>query len=218
MILLETQGLLSLDKYWKKLESEKTKAARSIMKNPDIIKTINLTSTLINKNIKHPKMYMLKAVIKKELKENPNSKFIVFANYRNTIQEIISFLKEIKTIKPIKLIGQKDGLKQSEQIQTIKDFESGKYNVLVGTQILEEGLDIQGGAETAVFYDIVSSEIRKIQRSGRDGRLKAGKLVFLITKDTREEAYYWSSHRKEKTMKKTLYDMQQKKEEQIKLN
>ncbi len=212
--LLETQGLISLNKFWEKLQKEETKAAKNIIKNPEIKKAINLTSTLIEKNIKHPKIYMLKSIIKKELEQNPKSKIIVFANYRNTVDEIISFLKQVDLIKPIKLIGQKDGLKQSEQIQTIKDFESGIYNVMVGTQIIEEGLDIKTGAEIAIFYDIVPSEIRKIQRAGRVGRTKTGGIIFLLTKNTREEGYYWSSYKKEKTMRKTLYNMQKKKENQ----
>ena len=36
-----------------------------------------------------------------------------------------------------------------------------------------------------------------------------GKVIFLLTKDTREIAYYWSSQRKEKTMKKVLSKMQE---------
>ena len=54
-----------------------------------------------------------------------------------------------------------------------------------------------------------SSEIRKIQRAGRVARLEAGKIISLLTKDTREIAYYWSSQRKEKTMKKVLSKMQE---------
>ena len=54
-----------------------------------------------------------------------------------------------------------------------------------------------------------SSEIRKIQRSGRVARIKAGKIIFLITKGTRDEAFYWASLNREKKMKSMLYKMQE---------
>jgi Fanconi anemia group M protein len=70
----------------------------------------------------------------------------------------------------------------------------------------EEGLDVPA-VDYAIFYEPVPSEIRSIQRRGRVGRQIAGKVYFLITKDTRDEVYYWSSLRKEKRMKGILYDL-----------
>ena len=213
--LLETQGLLPLQGFWSKLQQEETKAAKSIMKSEEIQKAVSMTSSLVSKDIKHPKLYMLRGIIRKELEQNPASKFIVFANYRNTIEEIVEFLNMEKKIKATKLIGQKSGLTQKQQIETIDDFSKDKFNVLIGTSIIEEGLDIQGGAELAIFYDIVPSEIRAIQRKGRVGRTQTGKIIFLVTNNTREVGYKWSAHNKEKIMKKTLQVMQ--KETQAKL-
>ncbi len=206
--LLETQGLIPLQEFWNKLQQEETKAAKSIIKIDEMQNAISIMSSLIEKNIKHPKLYMLRGIIRNELAQNPKAKFIVFANYRNTINEVINFLSQESSIKPTKLIGQKSGLTQKEQISTIMDFEEGKYNVMIGTSILEEGLDIKTGAELAIFYDIVPSEIRSIQRKGRVGRTQTGKIIFLVTNDTREQGYRWSAYHKEKTMKKTLQLMQ----------
>jgi len=55
----------------------------------------------------------------------------------------------------------------------------------------------------------VPSEIRSIQRRGRTGRTRPGRIVFLITKGTRDEGYYWSAFHKEKKMKKILYGMKE---------
>ena len=208
--LLETQGLNPLLEFWNKLERDKTKAAKSILKIKQIQEAISLTKELAKRNVKHPKMYMLKGIIKKELEQNPNSKIIVFANYRNTIDEIVSFLNTEEKMKSAKLIGQKSGLTQKEQIDVIKNFEEGTYNILIGTSIIEEGINIPSGAELAVFYDAIPSEIRSIQRAGRVGRIKTGKIIFLLTNNTREIGYYWVSKRKESLMKKTLQKMQQK--------
>ncbi len=50
----------------------------------------------------------------------------------------------------------------------------------------------------------VASEIRSIQRRGRAGRAKAGEVIFLITKDTKDEVAYWTAQRKEKRMKRIV--------------
>ncbi|MBQ2636551.1 MAG: Hef nuclease, partial [Methanobrevibacter sp.] len=47
---------------------------------------------------------------------------------------------------------------------------------------------------------------RMIQRRGRTGRKRTGRVKVLITNGTRDEAYYWSSIRKEDRMKNQLID------------
>ena len=113
----------------------------------------------------------------------------------------------MKEVRAAKLVGQKEGLSQKEQMQIIQDFEDKKYNCLVATSIGEEGLSLEA-ADLAIFYEPVASEIRTIQRKGRVGRTKEGKIIALITKNTRDEAYYWVAKRKENVMKETLSKMQ----------
>ncbi|MEK6835501.1 MAG: DEAD/DEAH box helicase [Nanoarchaeota archaeon] len=206
--LLEIQGLKVLSKYFEKLRQDKSKAAKTILNDKNFQSAINLTNELIENGLEHPKFGKLKEIILEELKLNSKIKIMVFANYRDTVSYIVDELKKIG-IKVIKLIGQKSGLTQKEQINIVKTFEESDDNILVGTSIMEEGLDIKG-ANIVIFYEAVPSEIRKIQRAGRVARLQAGKIIFLITKNTRDEAYFWSGYQKEKRMKKTLYKLRDK--------
>jgi len=82
------------------------------------------------------------------------------------------------------------GLSQKEQKKIIEEFSAGEINVLVATSIAEEGLDIPE-VNSVVFYEPIASAIRSIQRRGRTARLSKGKLIMLITKDTKDEAYYF---------------------------
>jgi len=118
----------------------------------------------------------------------------------------VNSLKNIEGARPVEFVGQREGLTQKEQIQRISDFRDGVHNVLVGTSVSEEGLDIPA-MDLAVFYEPVPSEIRSIQRRGRVGRQKVGRVIFLITRRTRDEAYFWSAKNKEARMHKTLYRM-----------
>ena len=213
--LLETQSVMAARNFLEKLKQENTRAAKIIMQDQSIQSAEKDLDALIDNGVKHPKMERVVSIVSKELRRNPSGKAIVFVNFRGTVSEVVDALKGVDHVKPVKLIGQKDGLSQKEQIGVLKKFEDGVYNCLVGTQILEEGLDVKGGAEVAIFYDPGSgSEIRKIQRSGRVGRMKPGKVIFLIAKHTRDEAYFWSAHRKEKKMKQMLYAMKKQQEEQ----
>ena len=122
------------------------------------------------------------------------------AKKKAALEEIESKVKEFKSI--YKQHGE-------EQIQIVNEFKMGFYNVLVATSIAEEGLDITE-TNAVIFYEPVPSAIRRIQRSGRTARTHAGKVIVLMTKNTRDEAYHWVGHHKERKMTKILHDMQDK--------
>ncbi|MDD4251060.1 MAG: DEAD/DEAH box helicase [Candidatus ainarchaeum sp.] len=213
--LIETQGITALKKYFEKLEEEsekgKSKAAKQIMSHESIKKAINLTKELFENKIQHPKYKELKKIVLEQLIQNPQSKIIVFNQYRDSITSIVSFLEEEKEINVSKFIGQatkrnEKGMSQKIQQQVLTDLKEGKFNVLVTTSVAEEGLDIPA-VEMVIFFEPVPSEIRTIQRRGRTGRFGKGKNIILMTKNTRDEAYYWASKAKEKNMKTVLTKM-----------
>jgi Fanconi anemia group M protein len=193
--LLETQGKNQVLEYFEKLKKEKTKAARSIILDRKFNVFINKVKTLKE----HPKIDKIKELVSKEI----GNKIIIFTQYRSSVKEIKKNIKEIEGAKVAVLIGQKSGLNQKKQVSIIRDFENGIYNILICTSIGEEGLDIKG-ADIAIFYEPIPSEIRQIQRRGRVGRLIEGKVYVLVAKGTRDEAYYWTAYHKEKKMRKYL--------------
>ncbi len=208
LTLLETQSISVLEKYWKKLASDRTSAARNLMKDERVIEAMRLTHELFQKGSKHPKISKLCSIVYQQISRKPDSKIIVFANFRDTVKEIVSALSGIEGLRPVEFVGQKEGITQKEQLRRLQEFRSGNYNVLVCTSVGEEGLDIPE-MDLAVFYEAVPSEIRAIQRRGRVGRQKLGRVVFLITQNTRDEAYLWSALHKEKTMKRVLYSLKE---------
>lgn len=206
LTLLETQGIGVLEAYWKKIRSGTSRADKSLANNREISDAMFITHSLQEEGARHPKVARLLAVVSQELRENPGSRIIVFANYRESVREIVSSLGHVSGSKPVEFIGQREGMTQAEQARRLRDFSRGLHNVLVCTSIGEEGLDIPA-MNLAVFYEPVPSGIRSIQRRGRVGRKSAGRIVFLITRGTRDEAYYWSAHHKERSMKRALYGM-----------
>lgn len=86
------------------------------------------------------------------------------------------------------LFAGKKGLTQKEQLEVVRRFRDGGYNTLVATCVGEEGLDI-GEVDLIVCYDVSKSPIRLVQRMGRTGRKREGRIIILVT-----EVYYDSSH------------------------
>lgn len=76
--------------------------------------------------------------------------------------------------------AQISGMNQKQQKKVISDFKKGIHNILVCTSIGEEGLDI-GEVDLIICYDSTSSPIKNIQRMGRTGRKRDGKIVLLFS-------------------------------------
>ncbi|HTX60960.1 MAG TPA: DEAD/DEAH box helicase, partial [Methanobacterium sp.] len=203
--LLETQGITNLYHYFQKLKKKKTKAAHGLFQNEDFDMAVKLTYKAHKDKLEHPKLVKLLKILKKELKKD--QQIIVFSQYRDTVNEIQNKCEE-EGIKSVKFFGQasrehEKGLTQKEQKEIIKNFRKGHYQVLISTSVAEEGIDIPS-VDLVILYEPVPSEIRMIQRRGRTGRKTEGKMIVLITKGTRDEAYYYSSMNKERKMKNQL--------------
>ncbi|MGC8811998.1 MAG: DEAD/DEAH box helicase [Candidatus Aenigmatarchaeota archaeon] len=209
--LLETQGISPLLDFFKKIESSNRRSDKQLMRDPRIREAIRITHELYSKGVEHPKLEKLLFIVKDLLREDSSNRIIVFANYRSTIDKINELMRE-NGIKSEILIGQAikkgKGLTQQQQIEILKRFLDCDFNVLCCSSIGEEGIDYF--ADIAIFYDAVPSEIRELQRRGRVGRKKAGRVIFLLTKGTRDEAYYWAAFHRERKMKGILYDMKEK--------
>ncbi len=204
--LAETQGLGSLRSYFEKMEAEtKSKADVQFLKHAKVQEAMKLARAT---DVEHPKLAKTAWVVREQFMRKPDSKIIVFAHYRETADRVTQDLARIPGVRPMRFVGQASrgediGLSQKEQVDILERFKAGEVNVIVATSIGEEGLDIPQ-VDLVVFYEPVPSEIRTIQRRGRTGRSAAGRVVMLVTKDTRDEAYFYSARRKERKMHQEL--------------
>ncbi len=210
--LLETQTLSGLNLYMKSMieqaAQKKSRAVQTLVKSPEFNAANILLQELITRKIEHPKINQISDIVRNEFKENPKSKIIIFSQFRETASTISKKVSEIENIKSGIFIGQakkkiSGGLSQKEQKQVIDNFREGKLNVICATSIGEEGLDIPE-VSAVIFYEPIPSAIRKIQRAGRTARLQPGKLIILVTLDTRDEIHHYAASAREKKMYKTI--------------
>ena len=166
-------------------------------------------------DVNDPKLAKLCELLKHHFERNNvcnhSSRAIVFAQFRDSVKEIVKCLES--NLKPLVrsryFVGQNKGssggssnsgkngnrpdenvhgMKQAEQQRAIKDFRNDIFNVLVCTSIGEEGLDI-GDVDLIINYDVISSPIRTIQRAGRTGRKRDGRVVSLIAEGPEQKTY-----------------------------
>jgi len=212
--MVETQGIETLRKYLEKLDAEassksSSKAAKRLMDDLYMRKALYRVKEC---DVEHPKLELARKIVSEQLIESPDSRVIVFTNYRDTAEIVANALSGVSGIIPIRFVGQgsrhKDkGLTQKQQAEILDKFRAGEYNVLVATSVAEEGLDIPA-TDMVLFYEPIPSEIRSIQRKGRTGRQQKGRVIVLVTKGTRDEAYYWSSKNKEKRMLNSMHGLE----------
>ena len=204
--LAETQGMGSLRSYFDRLETDaKSRADVQFVKHAKVQEAVKIARET---SAEHPKLKKTAWVVRDQFMAKPDSKIIVFTHYRETADTVTRELSKLPGIRAVRFVGQASkgedvGLKQKEQVEILERFRNGEINVIVATSIGEEGLDIPQ-VDLVVFYEPVPSEIRTIQRRGRTGRSARGKVIMLVTKDTRDEAFLYSARRKERKMHQEL--------------
>lgn len=129
----------------------------------------------------HPKFDILKSKIS-EYFNNGGTKAIVFCEFRDTVAMVFIQLLQLRpVVQPRMLIGQGGAVSQKDQLTTMKDFRANKVNVLVTTSVCEEGIDV-GEVDLVLCFDISSKNpTRFVQRIGRTGRRRKGKVIILAS-------------------------------------
>lgn len=210
---LESQGVAIAYDYIQSIlnSEEKTlKKTASILRSNDKFEILITKLTYYMENEEYsPKMRAALELSEEVLDTNPESRIIIFTHFRKTSDILTTYLvNNSGVIKPVRFVGQaskdKDaGMNQKLQEEILQDFRKGKYNVLIATSVAEEGLDIPS-TDRVIFYEPVPSEIRSIQRRGRTGRKHAGEVFILLYEGSRDTGYYYSSLRKETSMRSNI--------------
>ena len=202
--LLESQGMHPLERYLHRLEGQAAtvKGVRILLEEPEMRNAIVITRHLVEAGIEHPKLKELITILKEEL--DSGGRIIVFTQYRDSVSSVVEALKAAG-IESERFVGQagETGLTQKNQLATLNRFRDGAFPVLVATSVAEEGLDIPE-VGLVLFYEPVPSAVRTIQRRGRTGRKRAGRMIGLITRGTRDEGIYWASVHRERRMREEL--------------
>ncbi|KAJ3111274.1 hypothetical protein HK100_002745 [Physocladia obscura] len=210
------------------LTNKQSKTRQNLVQSPDFKLLLSIARNIANSPnfVSHPKMTVLVENIVSHFRNHEaqcasnggdasenQTRVMVFSNLRESVEEIRDTLaKHHPLIRVVSFVGQGNGKKgakgctQKEQLELIQSFQSGKHNVLVATCIGEEGLDI-GDVDLIVCYDVQNSPIRMLQRMGRTGRKREGRVLLLLAEGKEEDAHR-RSQQQYKTVQKAIIEGQ----------
>ncbi|KFO99652.1 Fanconi anemia group M protein, partial [Calypte anna] len=167
----------------------------------------------------HPKLKKLEEIVIEHFKSwkkgsestlggSEDTRVMIFSSFRDSVQEIAEMLSRLSpAVRVMTFVGHSTGkstkgFTQKEQLEVVKRFREGGYNTLVSTCVGEEGLDI-GEVDLIICFDAQKSPIRLVQRMGRTGRRRQGRIVVILTQG-REERTYNQSQSNKRSIHKAL--------------
>jgi len=105
---------------------------------------------------------------------------IIYCNNRKKVEDLVANLAEQK----ISMVCLHGDMPQSEREKIMKDFASGSARILITTDLLARGIDVQQ-LSLVINYDIPNNRENYIHRIGRTGRFgrKGVALNFITEKD-----------------------------------
>jgi ERCC4-related helicase len=208
-----TQGLTPTYRYIQGIYEEvrhkkSSKGVKDLIAKAEFSQFENLLKALIEKGHRHPKADAILELVGEQLSVDLDSRILVFTRFRDTAVEVVETLEQLKDARVSRFVGQSSrrtdkGFSQKKQVEVLEGFRNNEFNVLVATQVGEEGLDIPE-CNLVVFYDCVPSVVPYIQRRGRTGRKTPGRVVIFVARGTHDEFYHWSVIRKLKKMPDAL--------------
>jgi len=209
--LAETQSVESLRRYFERQRnaaraSGASKASQRLVSEPKVREAMRKAEDFDDL---HPKFRQTRVLLAQTLGIGGGERVIVFTESRDTAEALTDFLSQSFDVR--RFVGQgdkegSDGMSQKEQGETLDAFRKGEFEVLVSTSVAEEGLDVPE-VDLVLFYEPVPTAIRSIQRKGRTGRQDEGRVVVLMAEDTRDEAFFWISRRREQEMEDELTEL-----------
>ncbi|GAA0223686.1 DEAD/DEAH box helicase [Haladaptatus pallidirubidus] len=205
--LAETQSVESLRRYFERQRnsarsSGASKASQRMVSEPKVQEAMRKA---VQFDDRHPKFRKAHTFVAQTLVDG-GERIIVFTESRDTAETLTEFFGQHFDAR--RFVGQgdkdgSDGMTQKEQQEALDNFRAGEFEVLVSTSVAEEGLDVPE-VDLVLFYEPVPTAVRSIQRKGRTGRQAQGQVMVLLAEDTRDEAYFWISKRREDEMESEL--------------
>lgn len=172
----------------------------------------------LNFDFGHPKFNILQKCLIDHFTTHQDSRVIVFCEYRDSVLLLYRLLLQNRPLIKPKIIvgkgGNTSGLKlvtEKQQKFVMQSFREGIVNTLIATCVAEEGIDV-GEVDLIICFDISTKNPQRfVQRIGRTGRKREGKIIALVTEGIEQETLKEVIANKDKTNQKIVRNNEIKK-------
>lgn len=104
-------------------------------------------------------------ILQRMFKENPPRRVVIFSSSKQKVKELARSLKKLN----INVGEMHSDLDQNEREEVMLKFKAGRINVVVATDIIARGIDIDN-IETVINYDVPHEAEDYVHRIGRTAR------------------------------------------------
>jgi len=191
--LVESYGIEPFISFCEKIFLKRGRSAARLKEDLNFKAAYETAKSMLVVGEEHPKVLELKKILKNK---REGDRVIIFSNYKDTIKMLYD--KALSWgLNADYLIGKRGEFNQNQkkQLETLNKMNKGEKNILFATRVGEEGLDIIE-CNLVIFYDSISDAVRFIQRKGRTGRKKKGRIIVLVAEGTKEEVLFWIGKRR----------------------
>lgn len=136
-------------------------------------------------------------ILEKNFKESNPKRVIIFSSSKQKVKELASALLRMK----MNVAAMHSDLEQAVREQVMKDFKNGRIDILVATDVVSRGIDIND-ISLVINYDIPKDSEDYVHRIGRTARGTDGKGL-AITLVSENEQYEFRTI--EKFLGKEIY-------------
>jgi ATP-dependent RNA helicase RhlE len=131
----------------------------------------------VSKNVTHFVMFVemddKRFFLERFIKDNPESKILVFVRTRVRAERVVEALKRVN-IDSLSIHGEKD---QEDRNAVLTDFKKGNCRILIATDLTARGIDIPD-ITFVINYDLPEKAENYVHRVGRTGRgIKKGSAI-----------------------------------------
>ena len=162
------------------------KLAQEILKNPvsiAISQGVSTSSTVEQKHIVLKEKQKLTALTSLLEMLQPKSA-VIFGRTKRRVDELASALKQLG----YNAVGIQGDMRQRERSNAMESFRRGRVNILVGTDVIARGIDVDG-IDYVFNFDLPDELEYFTHRVGRTGRAGAKGTAITFLKDT-EQSYF----------------------------
>lgn len=162
------------------LSKEVESLARRFLYQPKMVQVGKRTNPAdtVNQCVYEVSAHLKNALLLELVRQPSFKRVLVFTRMKDGANRLTNFLK-LAQIKVAKLHSSRS---QEQRLQALQDFKDGKTQVLVATDIVARGIDIEGVTHV-INYDFPVNPEDYIHRIGRTGRAEAqGDAISLVPK------------------------------------
>jgi len=135
-------------------------------------------------------------IVKQLFIETIPDRVIIFASSKIKVKEVTRTLRSMS----LSVAEMHSDLDQSQRDSTMHDFKNGKINILVATDIVSRGIDIED-ISVVINYDVPHDAEDYVHRIGRTARASAEGLAITFVSEDEQDMF----DRIEKFLNKTIY-------------